>query len=536
MLVSGLFERSIFVEKLTIVIPAGDGAGVGDILAAVRKKIKTNHVVLVVCDGYSKLNNVNKDFFRLFQNTICLKNKYGDGVRNAIRTGIEAADSEYVVVMMPDCADSSDVIDDMVRNADAVHADVVCASRYMKQVKSRNKPGMKGLLSKMVGHSLFAAGLPTHDPVNSFRLYRKSFLDNVQIESCDEVSTGMELVIKAWRNRYRVSEVPVNWFDCSVKQSFSDKLQRIFCCLQWYFSGLFHGESSRKICFYGFVILFLLLALREMSYITRYMINVPYWDEWGLVYDFPRHFDLNCFLKFHNEHRIVFTRLLSWCLYQYNHWNICEGIVLSFYVYLAAFFLFLFYFRNTFRRLPFLMVSLLSFFFTSFAWCNMLNSFQNTFHWMLLWGILAVIFGFPRKSSFLKDALFCVCCIFCICSMSPVFALPLILVKLGKSFYFREYRFFDLVRGCSAVCRLVLRRISSFGCVCEFIDAVETKVDLSFSGNECVCFFGIAVYSDNNITLLECICHNGNDCRPFHFCYLFDYCGICISGSDCCFE
>jgi glycosyltransferase, family 2 len=430
-------------RKLTIVIPVyNEGANICKALEAIRDGVRIEYRILIVYDfdGDSTLPALDRADPALLRNVVRLKNRYGRGVLNAVRSGMEAADSEFVIVTMADLSDPPAVMNDMVKKAEEEGADVVCASRYMKGGKQYGGPPVKGFLSRMAGLTLSAAGLPTHDPTNSFKLYRKSFLEQMTIESGNGFMFGIELVVKAWRGGFRIAEVPTTWRDRTEGSSNFKLFQWLPEYLHWFFQGFFHSERVRKFCFYTFLLLFLCLAVRELQAVMKYMVNVPYWDEWGLVYDFPRHFDVNWLLKLHNEHRIVFTRLLSWLLYQFNGWNIAQGIVLSFYVFLAVFFLFVFYLRKTFLRLPILMLGLGSFFFASFAWCNMLNSFQNSFHWMLFWGMLAVISGFPQKTTVWKDLLFCICCICCMYAMSPVFALPLILMKAGKSLYFREYR------------------------------------------------------------------------------------------------
>ena len=109
-----------------------------------------------------------------------VRNKYGKGALNAIKTGLEDTETELIVVTMADLCDPPEVIDDMVAAAHRENADIVCASRYMKGGRQYGGPKFKGFLSHMAGLLLcWFARLPTHDPTNSFKLYRKSFLKAV---------------------------------------------------------------------------------------------------------------------------------------------------------------------------------------------------------------------------------------------------------------------------------------------------------------------------------------------------------------------
>ena len=86
-------------------------------------------------------------------------------------------------------------------------ADVVCASRYMRGGRQIGGPRLKKFLSRMAGLTLYwLAGLPTHDPTNSFKAYRKEFLDRTPIESTAGFCLGLELTVKALIAGGRVEE------------------------------------------------------------------------------------------------------------------------------------------------------------------------------------------------------------------------------------------------------------------------------------------------------------------------------------------
>jgi hypothetical protein len=69
-------------------------------------------------------------------------------------------------------------------------------------------------LSRWGGVSLYwLAGLPTHDPTNSFKAYRTDFLERTPIESPAGFTLGMELTIKAHFQGDRVEELPACWYD-----------------------------------------------------------------------------------------------------------------------------------------------------------------------------------------------------------------------------------------------------------------------------------------------------------------------------------
>lgn len=174
-----------------------------------------------------------------------LKNKYGHGALNAIKTGLEEAGGEFVVVTMADLCDPPEVINEMVAAAERERADIVCASRYMKGGRQIGGPKFKGFLSHAAGLLLYRfANLPTHDPTNSFKLYRKSFLDAVQIESTGGFELGIELVVKARALGYKIVEVPTIWRDRVAGKSNFKLWKWLPSYLHWFFYAFKHRRSS----------------------------------------------------------------------------------------------------------------------------------------------------------------------------------------------------------------------------------------------------------------------------------------------------
>ena len=165
-----------------------------------------------------------------------VKNKYGKGALNAIKTGLEDAPGGLIVVTMADLCDPPEVINDLVAAAERENADIVCASRYMKGGRQYGGPWFKGLLSHTAGLMLcWFAGLPTHDPTNSFKLYRKSFLDSTTIESTGGFELGLELVVKAHVAGRKIVEVPTTWRDRLSGQSNFKLWRWLPHYLKWFF-------------------------------------------------------------------------------------------------------------------------------------------------------------------------------------------------------------------------------------------------------------------------------------------------------------
>ena len=153
---------------------------------AISEHIKSDKEVMIIYDREEDstlpvVDSIQDDYdFKIVKE----KNKYGRGALNAIKTGLEESRGSAVLVMMADLSDSLWVVDEMYKKISEENFDLVCGSRYMKGGAQHGGPKFKGLLSRMAGLSLhLLSGIPTHDVTNSFKMYRKSMLDKISIES-----------------------------------------------------------------------------------------------------------------------------------------------------------------------------------------------------------------------------------------------------------------------------------------------------------------------------------------------------------------
>jgi dolichol-phosphate mannosyltransferase len=165
-------------------------------------------------------------------------NTLGRGAGYAIESGMRAARAPVVLVSMVDLSDDYSKVEEMVARVEA-GADVVCASRYMPGGRQFGGPWLKVLLSRAAGLSLHRlAGLPTRDPTNSFKAYRKAFLEVTPIESGVGFALALELTVKAHFGGGRVEEVPATWHDRLVGQSRFRVIRWLPQYLRWYLWAL----------------------------------------------------------------------------------------------------------------------------------------------------------------------------------------------------------------------------------------------------------------------------------------------------------
>lgn len=170
--------------------------------------------VLVVCDSAddSTMPWVEK-YARSEPRLVPTVNTYGRGPARAIRFGIDAARADVVVVTMADGCDDPQQIDQLTRLVERGVV-IAAASRYMRGGQQVGGPRFKGALSRVAGRSLHAfTRVGTNDATNSFKAYKRSFVQTVGIDSDNGFEVGIELVAKARRLRLPVAELPTIWLD-----------------------------------------------------------------------------------------------------------------------------------------------------------------------------------------------------------------------------------------------------------------------------------------------------------------------------------
>jgi len=199
--------------KLSIVTPVyNEGEVIGETIRKVESFVVTPHELLIIYDmSEDSTVPVVLKLEKKFPQVKLIKNIYGKGALNALKTGLKKAKGEAICVMMADLTDDPSILNKMMEKFNKGF-DVVAASRYMKGGHQIGGPRVKQILSRVAGISLYyLVGLPIHDATNSFRLYSKKFLEKTEIESDGGFELALELTVKAHFGGYKVTEVPTTW-------------------------------------------------------------------------------------------------------------------------------------------------------------------------------------------------------------------------------------------------------------------------------------------------------------------------------------
>jgi glycosyltransferase involved in cell wall biosynthesis len=232
--------------QLSVVCPVyNEGGNIGPLIARLEREIAIPMELIVVFDkdDDDTLPALAKLSPRFPVRTV--KNHFGRGALNAIKSGFREARCEATLVIMADLSDDLRIVG---RMQELIHdgADVVCGSRYMKGGRHIGGPFLKGLMSRVAGLSLhYLAGIPTKDVTNSFKMYRTKFLESLEFESTGGFEIGMEAVVKAHVSGGRVAELPSTWTDRVAGESRFQLWKWLPNYLRWYFYAFKRRGPSR---------------------------------------------------------------------------------------------------------------------------------------------------------------------------------------------------------------------------------------------------------------------------------------------------
>ena len=195
---------------LEIVIPVfHEERNIVETLENILEKIKLNFRILVIYDFLEDptINEIKKNFND--NKIILVQNKY-KGLNGAMKTAFEMSEAKASMLYTAEDHQNYDVINNMYSKFLEGY-DVVCASRLMSggDYYKIKEPFIKSFLVKIVSFILANfTSLPTKDPTNGFRLFSGKVLKEFPIESRLGFTFAIELLAKAYRYNFNITEVP----------------------------------------------------------------------------------------------------------------------------------------------------------------------------------------------------------------------------------------------------------------------------------------------------------------------------------------
>ncbi len=150
---------------------------------------------------------------------LCLVRNRGRGALMAVTTGFAVVTAPCVIVLPADDDYNAPRLNDMIRRHLEGY-EIVAASRFMRGGHVVGGPPVKMMLVRIAGAFMrHVARVPTHDASNGFRLFSKRVIRTIPVESQYGFAYSIELLVKAHRLGWPVSEIPVHWYERKAGQS-----------------------------------------------------------------------------------------------------------------------------------------------------------------------------------------------------------------------------------------------------------------------------------------------------------------------------
>lgn len=222
---------------LSIVIPVfNEEKSIGKLLADLKKcYIPMKYEIIIVDDNsedYTRdivLHESKQD-----RKILLISRKGRHGLGRSLKEGFEIAKGDIIVTLMGDLSDDVNDIPIMLRKICCEGYDFVCASRYAKGNHTKHNQMLKGFLSKFLGKLIhFLTKIPTVDSSNAYKMFRKDVLKSVGVIESNYYSLGFELLLKAHKKGFKITEIPTIWHDRQEGKSHFMFLQNGFQYLRW---------------------------------------------------------------------------------------------------------------------------------------------------------------------------------------------------------------------------------------------------------------------------------------------------------------
>ena len=160
---------------------------------------------------------------------------FSKGFNAAIISGFRNSLAQATIIFMADDHINHNIIDLCYEKFNEGY-DVVCPSRFIKGGKMIGNPILKALVTRLVSFFLYHfTSFPIKDSTNSFRLFSKKLIDDVQIESNEGFTLSLELTAKAHRRGYKIAEIPTTWKERDKGQSRFKLFSFILPYIKWLF-------------------------------------------------------------------------------------------------------------------------------------------------------------------------------------------------------------------------------------------------------------------------------------------------------------
>ena len=226
-------------EKTVVIIPTyNEAENIENIISTTLRVQPGIHILVIddnspdgTADKVKSLQKTNPDIFMIQRSgKQGLGTAYVAGFKFALKNGYT-----YIFEMDADFSHDPKEIPNFLQAMG--QADLVVGSRYIKGVNVVNWPLSRLLLSYFANrYTRFITGLPMCDSTGGYKCFRREVLESINL---DKIHSGgysfqIEMNFKAWKNGFRIKEIPIIFIDRAIgKSKMSKKIVREAVLMVW---------------------------------------------------------------------------------------------------------------------------------------------------------------------------------------------------------------------------------------------------------------------------------------------------------------
>lgn len=226
-------------EKILVIIPTYNEIENIENIVSTTLQVQPGIHILVIDDNspdgtaekVKTLQKTNPQIFMIQRpGKLGLGTAYVAGFKFALENGYK-----YIFEMDADFSHDPKEIPNFLKAME--DSDLVVGSRYIKGVNVVNWPLSRLLLSYFANrYTRFITGLPMCDSTGGYKCFRREVLESINL---DKIHSGgysfqIEMNFKAWKNGFRIKEIPIIFIDRAIgKSKMSKKIVREAVIMVW---------------------------------------------------------------------------------------------------------------------------------------------------------------------------------------------------------------------------------------------------------------------------------------------------------------
>jgi dolichol-phosphate mannosyltransferase len=204
-------------DVLVIVPTFNEKENIGLLIPEIKGIVPQAHI-LVVDDGSPDGTSAYvKELGRVHDGVFVLDRPKKEGLGKAYISGFRWAlerNYQYVFEMDADFSHDPKYLPDFLKAIE--ESDLVIGSRYVNGVNVINWPMSRLLLSYFANIvTRLIAGVPVRDCTAGFKCFRRRVLETIKLDKIDSSGYSFQIEVNymAWKNRFRIKEIPIVFTD-----------------------------------------------------------------------------------------------------------------------------------------------------------------------------------------------------------------------------------------------------------------------------------------------------------------------------------